>query len=459
MNRFRKDINGLRAWAVVAVVLFHFGVPGFTGGFVGVDVFFVISGFLMTGIVVGKLETPDRAASWKLDVLDFYLARARRILPALAVLCATLIAAGWFALGPLDYAQLATHAAAALVFLSNFQFWREAGYFDIQAHEKLLLHTWSLSVEWQFCLVLPLVLLVIWKIRPGRKFLGAAILAGFAASLFLSVALTPRATSASFYLLPTRAWELLAGSLAYLHQDRNTLSRAGNGILELLGFLLIAFSIAAFDGADPWPGWRAFIPVLGTALVILSRNGGSPLSTTRAAQWLGKTSYSIYLWHWPLCVALVYTGTQGQAVPTLAAIALSLALGWLSWKLVEEPGRQSLAGQPRARQFADRRNLPYEITLCGSASVLVPFTPPGPAMAREMKRKITLWQDRYKGTPKVILLQNHGMITLGESVDEVMMVTEMTLKFAEIFLGAAMMGGPEFLKPIHVSLIEATRMV
>jgi len=114
---------------------------------------------------------------------------------------------------------------------------------------------------------------------------------------------------------------------------------------------------------------------------------------------------------------------------------------------------------PRARQFADRRNLPYEITLCGSASVLVPFTPPGPAMAREMKRKIALWQDRYKGTPKVILLQNHGMITLGESVDEVMMVTEMTLKFAEIFLGAAMMGGPEFLKPIHVSLIEATRMV
>lgn len=114
---------------------------------------------------------------------------------------------------------------------------------------------------------------------------------------------------------------------------------------------------------------------------------------------------------------------------------------------------------PRARQFADRRNFPYEITSYGAASLLVPFAPPGPAMAKELKRKIALWQDRYKGTPKVILLQNHGMITLGESVEEVMMLTEMSLKYAEIFLGAAMMGGPEFLKPTHVSLIEATRMV
>jgi len=351
LNRFRKDINGLRAWAVVAVVLYHFGVPGFEGGFVGVDVFFVISGFLMTGIVVGKMEQPGRTASWKFDVLDFYLARARRILPALAVLCAALIAAGGFILGPLDYAQLATHAAAALLFLSNVQFWREAGYFDAQAHEKLLLHTWSLSVEWQFCLALPLALLLVWKIRPGRKFLGLAILAGFAASLLLSVAFTPRAASAAFYLLPTRAWEMLAGALVYLHQDRNTLVRTGNRVLEILGFLLIASSIVAFDGADLWPGWKAIVPVLGTALVILAGNDDSPLSATPVAQWLGKTSYSLYLWHWPLCVALLYTGTQGQAVPTAAAIVLSLALGWLSWKLVENTSRQSLARQPQARQF------------------------------------------------------------------------------------------------------------
>ncbi|VCU69598.1 O-acetyltransferase OatA [Pigmentiphaga humi] len=352
MHRFRKDINGLRAWAVVSVVLFHFGVPGFEGGFIGVDIFFVISGFLMTGIVVGRIEKSDKASFWKFDVLDFYLARARRILPALTALCAGVIAAGGFILGPADYTRLAAHAAGALAFLSNFQFWRETGYFAPLAHENLLLHTWSLSVEWQFCLALPIALLVVWKIRPGRKFLGSVVLAGLAASFILSVVVTPKAPSPAFYLLPTRAWEMLAGSMVYLHQGKNTLSHKGNTIIERLGFLLIAFSVLAFDSADLWPGWKAIVPVLGTALVILSRNGGSLLSTTRAAQWLGKTSYSIYLWHWPLCVALVYTGTQGQIVPTASAILLSLMLGWASWKLIEDASKRSLLEQSRARQFA-----------------------------------------------------------------------------------------------------------
>jgi len=148
---FRNDINGLRAWAVVAVILYHFGVPGIGGGFVGVDVFFVISGFLMTGIVVGGLAREGGFSVW-----SFYMARARRILPALLVLCLVLLTLGWWLLLPLDYKMLGKHALAALTFLSNITFQREAGYFDAASHEKWLLHTWSLAVEWQFYMLLPL---------------------------------------------------------------------------------------------------------------------------------------------------------------------------------------------------------------------------------------------------------------------------------------------------------------
>lgn len=133
---FRRDINGLRAWAVVGVILYHFGVPGFSGGFIGVDIFFVISGFLMTGIVVRKLERGS------FSLLDFYLARARRIVPALAVLCACLVTVGWFMLMSPDYKKLASHSVYSLAFLSNIEYWQEAGYFDVASHEKWLLHTW-----------------------------------------------------------------------------------------------------------------------------------------------------------------------------------------------------------------------------------------------------------------------------------------------------------------------------
>jgi peptidoglycan/LPS O-acetylase OafA/YrhL len=207
---FRSDINGLRAWAVVAVVFYHFGIPGFGGGFVGVDVFFVISGFLMTGIVIRGLERDD------LSLFGFYMARARRIVPALVGLCAVLLGLGWLLLLPPDYQMLATHSAYSLAFLSNVEFWLEAGYFDSASHEKWLLHTWSLSVEWQFYLILPVVLWVVWRIRPGRTMqmwaVGLTLLASSAASIWT----TSTQPSAAFYLLHTRAWEMLGGGLVFL---------------------------------------------------------------------------------------------------------------------------------------------------------------------------------------------------------------------------------------------------
>lgn len=332
---FRPDINGLRAWAVVAVVLYHFHIPGFAGGFVGVDVFFVISGFLMTGLVMARLEASD------FSFRDFYIARARRIVPALAVLCGVLLALGWWVLLAPDYRTLATHAISSLTFISNFKYWGEAGYFDVGSHEKWLLHTWSLSVEWQFYLALPVVMWGVWRVRPGRAaqcvVLGLGMLASFAVSIWG----TSDHPSAAFYLLHTRAWELLAGGLVFF-AGRQTWSGVQRKGMEMLGLGLIVVSIIGFDSGSAWPGWRAAVPVLGAALVLLA--GQASLWTgSRAAQWLGDRSYSLYLWHWPLVVVLVYTGLQSEWWAVVLAVVGAVVLGDLSFRWIELPTRRGLA--------------------------------------------------------------------------------------------------------------------
>ena len=326
---FRGDINGLRAWAVAAVVLYHFGAPGFSGGFVGVDIFFVISGFLMTGIVVSGLERRT------FSLLAFYLARARRILPALIVLCAVLVVLGWWALLPPDYKTLGSHAMFSLAFLSNIKFWSEAGYFDAASHEKWLLHTWSLAVEWQFYLLLPLVLMAVWKWRPGRRFVMIAMAAGLLASLALSVVSTPLLPTAAFYMLPTRAWELLAGGMVYLLANRWMLNARQRAALEAAGIGLVIASIAGFDTSSPWPGWRALVPVVGTAAVLLAARRGSRWTENWTAQWLGTRSYSIYLWHWPIVVALTYLGWQADPKAIAVGVLMTLVMGHFSYRLVE----------------------------------------------------------------------------------------------------------------------------
>jgi peptidoglycan/LPS O-acetylase OafA/YrhL len=335
-SAFRYDINGLRAWAVLPVVLFHFGIPGFSGGFVGVDVFFVISGFLMTGIVVSALER-DR-----FSLLDFYLSRAVRIVPALLALCAVLLAVGWFWLVSIEYRTLSLNVVSALTFVSNVQFWRGSGYFDTASHEKWLLHTWSLSVEWQFYLLLPLAAAFAWRWRR-RAGVCALLAVVCVASLACSVYASGRWPAAAFYLLPSRAWELLVGGMVWLFTGRRQLPAALAGALEGVGLALIALAVVRFDSGLRWPGGFAIVPVLGAALVIAVSRQRSPFTGNSVAQWLGTRSYSLYLWHWPVVVLLVYSDRQHDPVSVASGIAAALLLGEASYQFVERPSRGHLS--------------------------------------------------------------------------------------------------------------------
>jgi peptidoglycan/LPS O-acetylase OafA/YrhL len=350
---FRKDINGLRAYAVLAVLLYHFGAAGLSGGYAGVDVFFVISGFLMTAIILPKVE------EGRFSLTSFYLARVRRILPALLVLCVAVLAFGWFWLAPYLYARLGKNAGASLLFISNFTYNRAGGYFAAPAHDNWLLHTWSLSVEWQFYLLYPLLLLALAKWRRGaRRFVAAALGLILIASLAMAIFLTWKRPTSAFFMLPTRAWELLAGSLVFLFAGHG-LSRAHRLVAEALGLLCIATAFLAYDQSTPWPGYHAVLPVLGTVLILLAGRQDSPWTGNPLAQHIGRWSYSIYLWHWPLVVGLGYFGVRQATGWWLAALAASLALGALSFHFVEQAaarwlrsGTEGLAWRRAAAGFA-----------------------------------------------------------------------------------------------------------
>ena len=323
-NNFRHDINGLRAIAVIAVVLFHFNSSWMPGGFAGVDVFFVISGFLMTGIIFRGIEQEN------FSILKFYVARANRIIPALAVLCLVLLIFGWFYLTPLEYKALGKHAASSVAFLSNIIYWRESGYFDAASHEKWLLHTWSLSVEWQFYIIYPLVLVAMRKFMSIKtmKFL---LLVGTVLGFIFCVIATYKWPNPSYYLLPTRAWEMMLGGIAYLYPL--TLSENRKKLFGWTGLGLIIGSYFLISSENPWPGYLAVFPVIGTFLVIQAHRNNSIITNNLVFQKLGTWSYSIYLWHWPL-VVIIYTFSLPDYYIYLG-ISLSIFLGFLSYKYIE----------------------------------------------------------------------------------------------------------------------------
>lgn len=322
---FRYDINGLRAFAVIAVVLFHFNPSWLPGGFAGVDVFFVISGYLMTRIIVGRYDTG------KLSVWNFYLDRGRRIIPALAFLCAALMAYGIWKLSPIGLMQLAKHITGSLLFISNGMYWLESGYFDASSHTKWLLHTWSLSVEWQFYLIYPFIILGLIK-SFGRQRLGLGLISTCALSYALSV-FTPAAhQSSAFYLIHTRAWEMIAGGLVCLYPLGLSDKRAK--LTEVSGFVLVLASYFAMSERIAWPGYMALIPVAGACMILAANRHDSLLTNNRVSQFLGTTSYSIYLWHWPIVVFMLQNEIDGKWA-SLAGILISILLGWISYVLVE----------------------------------------------------------------------------------------------------------------------------
>ena len=338
-QKFRYDINGLRAYAVATVVLFHFGVLGFTGGFIGVDVFFVISGFLMTSIVVKGVENN------KFSLLQFYLSRAIRIIPALFVLCITLLLLGWFLLLPLDYQNLSKHVISSINFFSNINYYLESGYFDTSSHNKALLHTWSLSVEWQFYLLFPIAVLLISKINSSRNFLIVSFSLATIISLIFSIFITNRSPSAGFFLLPTRAWEMLAGGLIFFAATHTINSQKLRNILEVLGFCLVALSVYLFSSSTAWPSFNALVPVIGAMLILLANNQNSIFTHPKIFQFLGNTSYSIYLWHWPIVFFLYYNQLLDNVFLIVIGIILSIVLGFLSYKFIENPTRKFLSKQ------------------------------------------------------------------------------------------------------------------
>jgi peptidoglycan/LPS O-acetylase OafA/YrhL len=323
--QFRSDINGLRAIAVIAVVLFHFNAAWMPGGFAGVDVFFVISGFLMTGIIFRGIEQE------KFSIFKFYVARANRIIPALAVLCLVLFVFGWFYLTPLEYKTLGKHAASSIVFFSNVLYWKESSYFAVASHEKWLLHTWSLSVEWQFYIIYPLVLVAMRKFMSVNV-MKTVVLTGSVLGFILCVIVTYKWPNPTYYLLHSRAWEMMIGGVAYLYPF--TLNEKRKKLVECLGLAMIVGTYFLITKETPWPGYLSIFPVLGSFLLIQAQRNDSFITSNVISQKLGTWSYSIYLWHWPLVVAIYYYSLSDIFI--YLGIALSVLLGFMSNKYIEK---------------------------------------------------------------------------------------------------------------------------
>lgn len=336
---YRREIDGLRALAVISVIFFHTGLGVFSGGFVGVDVFFVISGYLITTIILSELETG------KFSIVSFYERRARRILPALFLVMAVCIPFAWLWLWPSDMKEFSQSLVAVPVFASNILFWHESGYFDTAAELKPLLHTWSLGVEEQFYVLFPLFLMLTW--RFGRKWIVALLVIVSAISLAAAQWESVNEPAAAFFLLPTRGWELAIGSFMafyFAEKERKELPLAANELLSLTGLALIVYSIFSYSETTPFPGFYTLVPAAGTALIILfawQKTYVGRLLGSKPFVGVGLISYSAYLWHQPLFVFTRHINLEKPTAIVLILLSLvALVLAYLSWRFVEQPFRK-----------------------------------------------------------------------------------------------------------------------
>lgn len=335
---YRREIDGLRALAVLPVILFHAGFETFSGGFVGVDVFFVISGYLITTIILAELE------QGKFSIVNFYERRARRILPALFLVMLVCIpfALMWFFTNQLN--DFSKSLVAVCVFASNILFWRESGYFDTAAEFKPLLHTWSLAVEEQYYVLFPLFLMFFWRL--GKRWILITLGIVFFASLAIAQWVVFAYPGAAFYLLPTRGWELLIGAFTAFWWPKINYKEFNKGVAEAggwLGVALILYAIFAYSKATPFPGLYALVPTLGTVLVILFATQQTSVGKfvgNKAFVAVGLISYSAYLWHQPLFAFFKYRnfGEVDKFSATII-VFVTFALAFLSLRYVETPVR------------------------------------------------------------------------------------------------------------------------
>ena len=333
---FRPDIEGLRGIAILLVLLFHAGLPWAPGGFVGVDVFFVISGFLITGKLWRESQQPGG-----LNITRFYAWRIRRLLPAALVAVALISLVGLLLAAPLDRSELAADGAASALSIANMRFIGSVDYFAATTSPSPFLHFWSLSVEEQFYLVWPaLIVLLTWRGGSARRLI-VALLIGVVASFALSIWLTDTSPARAFYLLPTRVWQLGVGGLLALIGVMGTSRRAG--ALAWAGLAAVAVAGVALTAEMPYPGLAALLPTAGA--VALLYGGAAPSGPIRLLaatplRFLGKISYSLYLWHWPLLVLpLMFLERALTGVEIVVAVAAAIGVSWLSWRFVEQPFR------------------------------------------------------------------------------------------------------------------------
>lgn len=338
---YRRDIDGLRAIAVLCVVVFHAFPDCLPGGFVGVDIFFVISGFLISGILFEALQRGH------FSIIDFYIRRIRHIFPALLLVMLASLLAGWFILLPQEYRQLGKHVLGGAGFVSNIVLWSEAGYFDTSAETKPLLHLWSLGVEEQFYLFWPLLLWAAWK---RRRAMLAILLTVMALSFVWNLVSVHQDAVAAFYLPMSRFWELGAGALlAYWRSRSAALGESLANRLAAIGLLLIVVALVVITKQDRFPGWWAVLPVAGAFLLLAAGPGAGVnrrLLSQRTMVWLGLISYPLYLWHWPLLAfARLLMGQTPSVQVRLGALLLALVLAWLTYRLVEIPVRLRASGR------------------------------------------------------------------------------------------------------------------
>ncbi len=338
---YRAEIDGLRALAVIPVILFHAGFSMFSGGYVGVDIFFVISGYLITSLILIELESNN------FKLIDFYERRARRLLPALFFVVLISLPFGWFLLKPSELINFGESIISISIFSSNILFWLETGYFDNSSELKPLLHTWSLAVEEQFYIFFPIVFLILYSLK--KAWLITILFIIFILSFIISNIATlgsshPKVISGAFFLLPFRVWELGLGVIAALYFSKITFkNRYLNEILSFSGFLMILYSIFFYDKNTPFPSFYTLMPTIGTVLIIITTSQKSILKNILSFSpivGLGLISYSIYLWHQPvLAFSRQLSNVELSSTESIIALLISIIVGFLSWKFIEQPFR------------------------------------------------------------------------------------------------------------------------